>query len=177
MTCGQHGIRIYRNRSHRRFSDVTAASGFPVIASGGTEKTPYYQNADLADLDRDRDLDLVGIRDDRLTYRLNDGHGVFRAQQVIKRITGGRDVATGDADDDGDIDIYALRSNDPYTDLNRRDVLFVNAGLRFSRHVAPYASGRADTVERLNYDADGDADFLVLNGKDVPGPVQLISYR
>ena len=77
VTCGQYGVRIYHNQAHRRFSDATVASGFPIIAEAGVRKTQFYTDVDLADMDKDGDLDLVGIRGDRLTCRLNDGRGRF----------------------------------------------------------------------------------------------------
>ena len=178
VMCGPYGVRVYRSTAPAGFWNATEESGFPTHVSNGIEKSHhYYRDADLADLDGDGDLDLVGIRGERLTYRLNDGRGVFDRQKAVEHIAGGREVATGDADGDGDVDIYALSTNDPDTDKNLDDALFLNDDLKFSGRVAPSATGRGDTVEALDYDTDGDADFLVLNGQDVAGPVQLLSLR
>jgi hypothetical protein len=87
-------------------------------------------------------------------------------------------VATGDADGDGDVDLYVLqgRSRD-----GSRDVILLNGGdgTSFRRLEVPAVrGGSADDVIALDYDSDGRADFLALNGRNSErGPVQLITLR
>jgi hypothetical protein len=51
-------------------------------------------------------------------------------------------------------------------------------GRAFSTFVVPGTAGAgADDVLPIDHDADGASEFLVLNGRGVAGPVQLISIR
>jgi hypothetical protein len=88
----------------------------------------------------------------------------------------GRAVTVGDADDDGDLDIYALVSN-LTAGTNPRDVVLRNTGLQFSAVLVPPAGGVGDAVAALDGNADGQSEFLVLNGVEVSGPIQRIELR
>jgi hypothetical protein len=57
------------------------------------------------------------------------------------------------------------------------DFLLLNDGLRFTSVDVPSATGAGDLVEPLDYDRNGTADFLVLNGAGATGPVQLMRLR
>ena len=82
----------------------------------------------------------------------------------------------GDADGDGDLDIYALVSN-LTAGTNPRDVVLRNTNLQFAATQVPAASGIGDAVATLDGNADGRAEFLVLNGVEVSGPIQRIELR
>jgi hypothetical protein len=64
--------------------------------------------------------------------------------------------------------------------VNYRDLMLINdgSGEDFDRIRIPQANeGCGDHVASLDYDGNGNTDFVVLNGRDhYPGPVQLISF-
>ena len=158
--------RLYRNIGGR-FSDVSAANGL----------TKPLADISVADLDGDGWQDLVTAAVTGFAYRLNL-HGSF-GPEVLLGTAGpgkGRSVAVGDADGDGDQDVYALLHDDTAA-TNPDDVLFINAGMSFTRLAVPSATGNADEVIAIHPRADGRTSFLVLNGGDPVGhvgPVQVI---
>ena len=68
----------------------------------------------------------------------------------------------GDADGDGDLDVYALISNVP-AGTNPDDVQLRNSALTFTPVPVP-ATGVGDAVAALDGNANGRSEFLVLNG-------------
>jgi hypothetical protein len=93
---------------------------------------------------------------------------------TIHTFQGGRALAVGDADGNGTPDVYALLAR-LQAGINSDDVLLLNGGLRFTALAMPPAGGMGDAVVPLDGDANGQAEFLVLNGQeDHRGPVQLI---
>jgi len=166
LTCGDPGNRLFRNNAGTSFSDVTAARGL-----GGTK----FSGASFGDLDRDGDLDLVSIVWGQVSYRLNDGTGRFGSNFAIKTLQAGRNLALGDADGNGTVDVYALTGNVGQRS-NPNDYILLNNGLRFTEVGVPASAGIGDTVVALEGDNDGKAEFLVLNGaEDTRAANQLIS--
>ena len=108
-----------------------------------------------------------------MRYRLND-NGVFGSAVSIAVLNpaGGRSVDVGDADGDGDLDVYALRANG-IQGTNPDDILFLNDNLSFTPVPAPAASGVGDAVTAMDIDGDGVSEFVVLNGLTF-GPIQLL---
>ena len=82
----------------------------------------------------------------------------------------------GDADGDGDLDVYALVSNVPGA-TNPDDVVLRNNALAFTPVPGPRAAGIGDAVATLDGNADGRSEFLVLNGVETSGPTQRIELR
>jgi hypothetical protein len=164
--CGSKASVLYRNNAGQGFTQTTASSG--II-------TAKRKDADFGDLDGDGDLDVVSISPLNVKYQLF-ANGVFASGKTIMTLTKGRETALGDADGDGDLDVYVLQTSD--STGNRPDYIFLNNGLSFSRLDVPAATGSGDTVEPLDYDRNGTADFVVLNGQlDDAGPTQLIRVR
>ena len=95
--------RLYRNNGgtelHRGLNSVGLTSA--------------VSDAFPIDIDKDGDTDLVFAASGAFTYRLNNG-GTFGASTQIRAITTGqgRSVAAGDADGDGDIDVYGMVRSD-----------------------------------------------------------------
>ncbi|HCH61954.1 MAG TPA: hypothetical protein DFR83_04055, partial [Deltaproteobacteria bacterium] len=74
------------------------------------DATPSVISLALGDLDRDGDLDLVAVGNERPVVLLNDGIGGFsvRADSGLEALTDiHRDVSLGDVDGDGDLDLFA----------------------------------------------------------------------
>ena len=85
-------------------------------------------------------------------------------------------MAVGDADRDGDLDVYATVGGGQ--ESNPDDTIWINNQLTFSSMSVPSAGGAADEAITLDRHGTGRAEFLVLNGfgraDTPPGPVQLI---
>jgi hypothetical protein len=84
-------------------------------------------------------------------------------------------LATGDVNGDGRADLYVARGSD---DRNSKDLLLVSGpgGRTFTSVRLPHTyEGRADDVIALDHDLNGLTDFVVLNGRRIAGPVQLIA--
>jgi hypothetical protein len=172
IVCGGGGqlvptvFRVYNNR-RGTWSDATAAVGLPA--------TPR-RDAELADLNGDDWLDLVTVTAARLEVRLNR-NGRYPRVSYALGLTDGRDVAVGDADGDGDQDIYIVQGENATVP----DLLLLNRGsgasyVRF-RGLPQVRTGEGDTAQAIpNWKGTDRAAFLVNNGGAFPqpGPRQLI---
>lgn len=167
----QRTPRLFMNREGQRFVDVTPHHVFRWRLTDG----------DVADLDGDHDPDLVTSSYARFAYHLNE-NGHFGAQRLIARVDGhdqGRSIALGDADGDGDIDVYGMVGRG--LRHNPDDWIYLNdglgpRGLHFTAIHVPHAGGAADDVTAVRPWRNGRTAFLVLNGRKrfVNGPIQLI---
>jgi hypothetical protein len=163
-----YGIRILRN-VHGRLIDVTSAWRIP------RAKTV---DAALADLDGDRRPDIIEVTRTRLRVHLRRGGRYVLAYS--RRLVDGAAVAAGDADGDGDQDLFVAQGS---STTQRPDLLLLNRGngRGFRRLAVPgVAGGAAESVTAIDHDRNGLVDFLVLNGarSSHVGPVQLIAlYR
>lgn len=163
----QEGIRLYRNEEGLAFSDVTAEAGIESIGE---------RDALLVELDGDGVLDLVQLSPARVVTSLARDGRFERAWE--REVDEGAALAAGDADGDGDIDLYVLQGK---SDDGANDVILLNDGdgASFSTLDVPEVRGGSeDDVIVLDYDSDGRADFLALNGRNSErGPVQLITLE
>jgi FG-GAP-like repeat len=172
VVCGGGGqlfptvFRVYDN-SGRSWSDATAAVGLPTWARG---------DAELADLNGDGWLDLVTVFPTGLEVRANSS-GRFPGTTYFLNLTAGRDVAIGDADGDGDQDIYVVQG----TNATVPDLLLLNRGSGASYEsfsgLPQVTTGEGDTAQAIpNWKGTNRAAFLINNGRAYPepGPRQLI---
>lgn len=97
---------LYRNLGNWQFADITEASGLPPDSFAST-------GAVLADIDGDRDLDLlVTMLTGPNAVYLNDGQGRFASAPQAAGLASGNASTTmtlADIDGDADLDIYVTR--------------------------------------------------------------------
>ncbi len=162
---GPEELRLFRNRQGHRFADVSGR--LPAVLA---------MDATVGDLDGDHDPDLILASWKGFSYALNtDGRFGDPVLIEVPPIGRARAVAVGDADLDGDLDVFGVvvRRFQP----NPNDRLYLNDGLAFTPVVAPRAGGTADEVTTLHPGKQGRAEFLVMNGYHFERPhpnIQLI---
>jgi hypothetical protein len=159
------GVRLYRSTGNG-FRDITRRSAIGAIGESDVA---------LARIDGVRGLDLVQLSAARIRVSVQRrGRFVTVWERALPN---GVALATGDADGDGDTDIYVLRQK---SRRGGHDVILLNrgGGRAWRAVAAPRASGgRADDVLALD-GPDGTTDFLALNGLGRErGPVQLVSVE
>lgn len=92
--------RLFRNAGDWRFQDATEEAGLLGAILDASA-------AALADLDGDRDLDLIVNTYGGGTWCfLNDGHGRFKSLPPLNLQHAGSSIALSDIDGDGDLDLY-----------------------------------------------------------------------
>ncbi len=151
---------LYRNNGDGTFTDVTAQAGV-----GDSEEG---LSCAFGDYDNDGDLDLYvtnqykGSQADIL-YR-NNGDGTFTdvTQEAGVVNTGdGREVAFGDFDNDGYLDIYVANTY-------QANILFHNNGNGTFTDIAHFAGIDCDkpggAITLCDYDNDGDLDIYLAVG-------------
>jgi hypothetical protein len=130
----------------------------------------------FADVTGDGRKDLIQLAPKRLRVSKWTPRGYRTLYEAA--LTDGWAVAAGDASGDKRADIFIVRGSDA---KNKPDRLLVSQrkGKAFVSVKIPNTSrGTADDVITLDYDGNGLADFVVLNGRGRRGPVQLLaSFR
>ena len=170
LVCGKQSIHLYHNNAGTSFTDVTKKLGLSGVWSG----------AELVDMNGDQLPDLVLVSSDRFQLRLQQWNGGFGQVTVSKAVSGGRALATGDVNCDGLPDLYILRgAQGPYATPNPPDLFYLNQGggslVRIS--IPQTSLGNGASVQTIDANGDGSADFLVTNGaRGLEGPVQLITF-
>jgi hypothetical protein len=127
----------------------------------------------FADVTGDGQRDLIQLSPTRLRVSQWTRSGYRKIYEA--KITHAWAMAAGDASGDGRADIYVVRGNDS---ANKADRLLVSrrGGTAFKSVKIPQTTkGSADDVIALDYDRNGLTDFVVLNGRRMAGPVQLLA--
>lgn len=160
-------LRYFHN-DHGRFTDRTD------LVRGDDLQV---QDAGVADFDGDGRLDIAAMGTFATRVVLQRPDGTF-TEGWTERVPGGRDLAVGDADGDGDPDLYVARA---VGTLDQPDAVLLNdgTGTRFTWIDTPptLRGGVAESVAAIDADGDGADEFLVLNGRKGAGRIQLISVR
>jgi hypothetical protein len=159
------GVRLYRNEGGK-LRDRTAARNIKPMGDIAVA---------VADVTGDGRKDLIQLSRNKIRVSKQTNSGFMRIFQA--RVSDGVALATGDVNKDGRADIYLLRGGKG----NKPDRLLISKknGRRWHNVKIPKThDGDADSVLAIDYDKNGRTDFLVLNGKSKPGPIQLIAaYR
>jgi FG-GAP-like repeat/FG-GAP repeat len=172
LVCGRDGLLLYlRDGDHFRIAN--AEFGVPTDAATA---------ARLVDLNGDGVLDLVTVDWHSFQIRLGGSGGVL-GQPVRSRALGhGHGLVIGDIDGQNGPDILVIQGC--LSRANLDDVLLLNGGDGTTWHhvrVPPVTDGCGDTGTAIDFDKDGKADFVVLNGGgpsqplDLDGPDQLLT--
>ena len=122
---------------------------------------------EMADLDKDGDLDVVVAMEFRPNVLLlNDGKGRLEKapyNAFSQKNNDSEDIAVGDFDKDGDMDIIFVAEDDQKHEyyLNDGRALFSDVTDRF-----PFAS-TCNAIDAADFDKDGDLDLILGNaGQD-----------
>jgi enediyne biosynthesis protein E4 len=174
LVCGQDYLRLYRNDGGLGFTDVTQSAGLGRAA---------WSDAKLVDMNGDGLADIVEVKKGKTQTRFSSGT-TFRPAVLLATLTQGLSVATGDVDGNGTNDVYVVQTCPRNSTTDSPDLMFLNNGDgTFTQVDTPQAtSGCGDVASAIDYDGDGMADFLVLNGAGsangrwISGPVQLLTF-
>jgi Tfp pilus assembly protein PilF len=149
---GQGGLKLYRQESRDKFTDVTFRMGLPPGLI-----TAWYEGAWAADIDLDGDLDIVlgAIYGEPLALR-NNGDGTFKELRPFTGAEQLRDFVHADLDGDGDPDAALL-------DFNFRVKVFSNERLGvFHERAIPDGIGGIHKIGAADINSDGVLDLLLL---------------
>jgi hypothetical protein len=129
----------------------------------------------IADIDRDGWLDIVGMNSGtEFRIQLGRPDGTFAPPTAIRSIGAGRQVAVGDTNGDGYLDVYLVQAG-AYP-----DILMLNNGTGATFHdanIPQITIGSGQSVAPFDYNQDGIMDFVVLHGYEgTSGPVELLTF-
>lgn len=166
LVCGNKGLRLYRNLEGRRFEDVTRRMS---VAAG------TWRMAMMADLNGDEVPDLVGLNGDGTQLQLQvNALGLLGKPWDVTELSAAVDLTVGDVDRDRDLDVYVAQAEQvPH-------VLLLNNGTATGferRHVEGTAQGSGQSTTAFDHDGNGTADVIVMQGGEVRGPIQLLSFE
>jgi len=171
-------MHFFQNNGDGTFTDVSTQK----LGKNGFIAT----DAKLVDLNGDRLLDLVFMKNGTEGVRLGTTSGAFAPATLTHPMTYGRAVELADLNGDGILDIYALQGNGTpgCTDCptNYPDAIYlgaISATGTYSSGVAgtftTTATGSGDTVNAINI--KGHNDVIVGNGANLTsGPLQLWAW-
>ena len=166
--CGERHAFLYRNLRGQEFKNVSERTRIDRPCEGGT----------MAKIDDGRRVDAAIVTKTRLKVLRQRADGRF--EMSYKRIIdGGTEVAAGRLNGDRNADFYVVQRGRP--DADEPDSMLINrrGGRSFHRIDIPQTrAGKGDYVTSLDYDRNGRADFVVMNGfHKHTGPVRLLAGR
>jgi len=155
----KYWARIFINDGNGFFTDETVDRGTDLLGN--------YRGAELGDIERDGDLDLLLVQDygQRPRLLINDGNGFFSVasgQQFAPPILSSSRGQFGDVDNDGDLDIYMTNGGS----VNRfgcgQYQLMLNDGDGFFTNATATNLPQQNDCENMDCifaDIDGDYDL------------------
>jgi FG-GAP-like repeat/FG-GAP repeat len=172
LVCGKYRLFLYlRDGNHFRIAN--AAYNVP---------TAPMVAARFVDLNGDGILDLVTVGWHTFEIQLGGPGGVLGPPVYSRPLGHGHGLVIGDIDGKNGPDVLAIQGCLARANLD--DVLLLNGGdgRTWQRvHVPPVTDGCGDTGTAIDFNKDGKADFVVLNGGgpsqplDLDGPDQLLT--
>ncbi|NOY60611.1 MAG: T9SS type A sorting domain-containing protein [Calditrichaeota bacterium] len=152
---GQTGnLNIYINNGTGVFSKKAIERNFGAIWS-----------VEAFDVDRDGKMDIIGAvtRENKIVWWRNSGGNNFYKIIIDDAMESAEDIAAGDLDGDGDIDLVGIGWND--TTPCR---WYENRGSEhFTMHVLDYGFILAHFVAVADFNNDGDLDIVIANGEGI----------
>ena len=154
----------FRNDGNGTF---TSASD-PVAAAGLQTAMGGFKTIAAIDYDSDGDTDFIALDGSVYKFARNNGSGAFAVvtPNVTLPVVNGGDYTIADFDNDGDKDILAADSN-----ANTSSYFRNNGSGSFAATSDPVAAaglqtamGGFKTITAIDYDSDGDTDFIALDG-------------
>ena len=172
MTNAGGRVRLWLNDGSARFSDASDRLPATLVR--------FSWEIELVDVDNDYDLDLL-VSCKRCAGSLlwrNDGGGAFTEDpRGLPQYTNNYDFEAMDLDGDRYLDLVTINDGDIVGGVgsSRREHLFINDGEGRFRDMTDALWPAAENIGEddnmvafLDYDSDGDADFLIgsLSGPD-----------
>ncbi len=183
VQCGPRGLKgagdtLYHNNGDGTFTDVSRKAGV-------SDPDGYYGLGVIAsDFDGDGLVDIFVANDSTPNFLYhNNGDGTFKDIGFSSGIAvnengseqGSMGVTLGDYDHDGRLDLFITNFDDDYNTLYHNDGKGSFTDVSYAAKIAavslPYVGWGTWFID---YDNDGWADLLVVNGHVYP---QLASYR
>ena len=177
VNCGPHGLKgepdhLFHNNGDGTFTDVSEKAGV-------SDKPGYYGlSAIFVDVNNDGKVDLIVGNDSTPNYLyLNKGDGTFEdvsyasgyALNEAGRETATMGIATGDFENNGQLDIFNTTFSDDYKPLyrNEGDANFTDISYQvgIAETTVPFLGWGASFID---YDNDGWKDLLAVNGHVYP---------
>ncbi len=164
--------RLWLNDGGGRFTDATSARMPETLVR-------FSWEVELVDVDNDYDLDVLVSckRCGGSVMFTNDGSGMFEEARGLPQYTNNYEFEAMDLDGDGFLDLVTTNDGDIVggRGSSRREHLFMNNGQGGFSDMTDVLWPAADNIGEddnmvsfLDYDSDGDADFLIgsLSGPD-----------
>jgi hypothetical protein len=167
--------KLFRNDAGQGFTDVTSAAGITGRAKQGL----------FADMNCDGRPDLVRVVPGKFMVHLQQPDGRYPSTSYQLALTTGHAVAVGDVDGVNCLDAYIVQTRKSKKSPEQPDIMLINDGTGRGYSKAGMdqtTAGAGNAVSAIDYDDDGLAEFLVMNGErdlapNESGPVRLIDFR
>ena len=151
VLAGAGGIRLLKQESAAKFTDVTAQTKLPATILDGS-----YGAVWAADIDADGDLDIVlGAEHGLPTVLRNNGDGSFMEIHPFVGISGLRSFVWADVDGDGDPDAVLI------DDRWKLHVFTNERSGQFKERAVPPNVPTAGAIAAADVNGDGVLDILV----------------